>query len=391
MRFNYSALESIVLGEPVVEVLPGLVEEKGAQRLFLVASRSVAEATNQLAELKRALGNQIVGFSTDIGSHTPRESVLSVLGKVRESQADLLVAIGGGSVIDGCKTIQLAIDQDIQTADQLLEFAQRADGSRGARFGDQSLFSNSPKIRQFAVPTTLSGAEYSNAAGVLDTERQAKEGYRAPSLCAQVIVYDPALTVHTPQWLFLSTAVRSLDHAIEGYCSAETTAYHDGHFLQAMRLFSKALPAVVANPQDMEARMACQQAVWLACCGLGTIAHGASHGIGYILGSLCAVPHGYTSCVMLPAVLHWNASENSQRQAVVAEALGSPGKDAATVLQQLLEKLQLPVSLQDVGVDESQLDEIARRAYQHPVVRKNPKLIKEAEQVREILDLAWVR
>ncbi|MCG8415696.1 MAG: iron-containing alcohol dehydrogenase [Pseudomonadales bacterium] len=391
LRFNYSALETVILGEPVAEALPKLAEENGVQRLFLVASSSLAQATNQLTSLTNALGDRCVGLSTDIGSHTPRQDVLAVLEKVRSSKADLLVAVGGGSVIDGCKIIQLAIDQDIQSAEQLLEFAQRADGSRGPRFGNSSMFFKRPKIRQVAVPTTLSGAEFSNAASALDIERQAKEGYRAPSICAQSIVYDPALTLHTPQWLFLSTAVRSLDHAIEGYCSVDSTPYHDSHFLSAIRLFSQALPKVVDDPDDLAARGLSQQAVWHACCGLGTVAHGASHGIGYILGSLCGVPHGYTSCVMLPAVLRWNSSENSERQSAIAEALGEDGEPPATLLQQLVERLQLPVSLQAVGVKESQLEEIAERAFQHPVVKRNPKPITRVEQVREILELAWDR
>ncbi len=389
MRFKYTALETVTLGEPVAEALPKLAEEKAVQRLFLVASASLSQATDQLSHLTQALGDRFVGLSTNIGSHTPRQDVLAVLEEVRDSRADQLVAIGGGSVIDGCKTIQLAIDQDIKSADQLLEFAQRSDGSRGSKFGDPSLFSAPPNIRQIAVPTTLSGAEFSNAAGVLDTESRSKEGYRAPSICAQAIIYDPALTLHTPQWLFLSTAIRSLDHAIEGYCSTDSTPYHDSHFLQAIRLFSEALPMVVDEPEDLTARSLSQQAVWHACCGLGTVTHGASHGIGYILGSLCGVPHGHTSCVMLPAVLHWNSSENLQCQHTIAEALGGSGESAATLLKHLIERLQLPSTLQAVGVDESQLEEIAERAFQHPVVKRNPKPISSVQHVREILELAW--
>ena len=389
MKFSYTPLEQVHIGEPVTEVLPSLADEFGALRLFLVASKTLASATDNFANLQNALAGRVAGFSSSIRSHTPREDVLQVLEEVRASEADMLVALGGGSVIDGCKTIQLAIDQDITSADQLLEYAQRGDGSRGSKAGDFSLYSAQPKIRQIAVPTTLSGAEFSNAAGVLDTSLQSKEGYRAPSICAQAIIYDPELCLHTPEWLFLSTAIRSLDHAVEGFCSSDSTPYHQGQFLHAMGLFNQSLPAIKENPQDLAARSMSHHAVWLACCGLGNLSHGASHGIGYILGSLCGVPHGYTSCVMLPAVLQWNADYLPEQQRAISVAFGDSSKPAATLLKQLLAKLQLPQTLQDVGVAEEQLDEIAGRAIQHPVVRRNPKPLKTAEQVREILQLAW--
>lgn len=118
---------------------------------------------------------------------------------------------------------------------------------------------------------------------------------------------------------------------------------------------------------------------------LGTVAHGASHGIGYILGSLCDVPHGYTSCVMLPAVLEWNSQENGDRQQAIAAALGKPSTSAATAVRELV---GLPTTLTAIGVSTEQLPEIARRAISHPVVRKNPRKLESAEQVLEILALA---
>jgi len=389
MEFKYTTLERVITAADSVETLPRIMREVGASRALLVASASLASLTDDFAELRSALGDSCMGLCTAIRAHTPREDVLAVAQLAREKDADLLIAVGGGSIIDACKAIQLIIDQDLQSAEDLLQYAQRADGTRGPRAADDSLFGNAPRIRQIAIPTTLSGAEHSNNAGVLDTARSAKEGYRAPNLCPQLIIYDPALCSHTPEWLWLSTAIRSLDHAIEGYSSPQSTPYLDGHFLHAMRLFKQSLPAIHANPDDLAARDLNQQAVWLACCGLGTVAHGASHGIGYILGSYCGVPHGHTSCVMLPAVLAWNASMLSERQGGIAEALGMPESSASTAVATLITELGLPTSLSQVGVKQAQLDAIASRAITHPVVRKNPRPLENAAQVREILELAW--
>lgn len=389
MEFNYSALETVVVGESIHTALPRLAERFGARRLFLFSSSSLSQVTDQFSELRSVLNENCVGLFDQIGSHTPREDVLKALAAVRNADADLLVSLGGGSIIDACKAVQLAIDQEVEIESQLLEYAQQSDGTRGAKWGDFSLFSTPSKIRQIAVPTTLSGAEYSNNAGVLNTKSSAKEGYRGLDLCPQCIIYDPDLSTYTPEWLWLSTAIRSLDHAVEGYCSEDSTPYLDAHFLQSMALFAKSLPEVKQNPQDRAARAENFQAVWLACCGLGTVSHGASHGIGYILGSYCSVPHGHTSCVMLPAVLEWNSSEFLERQKSIAAALGCSSSSASTAVKDLVSSFGLPTSLRDVGVKQEQLDEIANRAIKHPVVRCNPKPLTEASQVREILELAW--
>lgn len=389
IQFNYSALDSVYAGASAAETLPALASRLGARRVLLVASSSLARATGEFSALRDALGSRCAGLVQDIRAHTPRADVMRTLDAARAADADLLVSLGGGSIIDACKVVQLALDQGIETEGQLIEYAQQGDGTRGARYGDLSLFGDASSIRQVAIPTTLSGAEFSNNAGVLNTEASAKEGYRGGDLCPLSVIYDPALSLHTPEWLWFSTAIRSLDHAIEGYCSADSHAYLDGHFLHAMRLFASSLPRARRDGGDLAARSLNQQAVWLACCGLGTVSHGASHGIGYILGSLCGVPHGHTSCVMLPAVLAWNASEQPDKQEAIAAALGDRAESASSSVAALVKRLGLPASLQEVGVAKSQLAEIAARAYRHPVVRNNPRRIASADDVMEILELAW--
>jgi maleylacetate reductase len=389
VQFDYTALDCVISNQAVADALLAIVEKDDRQAVFLAASASLSAATGEFADIQNALGGRFAGFFTGVGSHTPRKDVMKVLAAAREAEADVLVSLGGGSIIDACKTVQLAMDQDIHSEQQLLEYAQLADGTRGPKYADYSLLSANSAVRQIAVPTTLSGGEFSNNAGVLNSETSAKEGYRGINLCPKSIIYDPQLSVHTPEWLWLSTAIRSLDHAVEGYCSADSHPFLDGHFLHAMTLFSRSLPVTKKKPNDLAARNLSQQAVWLACCGLGTVAHGASHGIGYILGSLCAVPHGFTSCVMLPAVLEWNSQTESENQQGIAAALGQENATAAEAVASLIAGLELPRSLRDVGVSSDQLDEIAKRAIRHPVVRRNPRELHSADQIMEILEIAW--
>jgi maleylacetate reductase len=115
---------------------------------------------------------------------------------------------------------------------------------------------------------------------------------------------------------------------------------------------------------------------------------GASHGIGYVLGAEFGVPHGYTSCVMLPSVMRWNKRDNAERQAQVSAAMGKPGQDAGDVLDTFIRGLGLPRSLQDVRIGPEQFDRIAQQAMATPWVPRNPRKIDGPAQVREILVLA---
>ncbi len=392
VSFEYSQLRRVLLNMRATEAVPGLAAAAGAHRVLIIASGTLSRKTPVIGALKAALADRCAGVFDGIGSHTPRPDVLKALSVARELQTDLLVSVGGGSVIDAAKAVQFCLNANILSENHLLQYARFGDGSSGAMAGRWEPDPMRPQVHQIAVPTTLSGAEFSNNAGVTDPSRGVKEGYRAPGLCAEAVVFDPALTRHTPDWLWLSTAIRSLDHAIEGYCSVDAHEYLRAHFLHAMRLFSTSLPAVAERPDDLSARSLNQQAAWLACCGLGKVRHGASHGIGYILGARCGVPHGHTSCVMLPAVLQWNLRVNAGLQADIDRALGGDGTDpdgAAPQLKALLASLGLPTSLRDVGVSREDLAGIAAAAARHTVVRGNPRPIEHASQVQEILELAW--
>src|SRR3546814_20027143 len=126
-------------------------------------------------------------------------------------------------------------------------------------------------------------------------------------LMPRSVILDPAPTVHTPEWLWLSTGIRALDHCVEGICSVQADAFCDGAYLHGLRLLGRGLPRVKADPADLRARLDCQLGAWLSMTGVGSgVPKGASHAIGHVLGGTCNVPPGYTSCVMLPAVLRWN-------------------------------------------------------------------------------------
>ena len=156
--------------------------------------------------------------------------------------------------------------------------------------------------------------------------RQVKESFGHPLMMPCSVILDPAATVHTPEWLFLSTGIRAVDHAVEDICSINPQPLSDGTSIHALRLLSHGLRAVKQDASNLEARLDCQLGAWMSIMGSQNgVTKGASHGIGHVLGGTAGVPHGYTSCVMLPPVLRFNEPVNAERQAWVSEALGRPG------------------------------------------------------------------
>jgi maleylacetate reductase len=119
------------------------------------------------------------------------------------------------------------------------------------------------------------------------------------------------------------------------------------------------------------------------------VSKGASHGIGHVLGGTADVPHGYTSCVMLPHVLRFNEPVNAARQVMVAEAMGRPGMKAADAVAELITDLGLPATLRAVGVKADQLDTIAVNSMHDRWIHTNPRKIEGPPAVRVLLDAAW--
>ena len=139
----------------------------------------------------------------------------------------------------------------------------------------------------------------------------------------------------------------------------------------------------------MATRLDLQCGMWLAI-GAGTsgVGVGASHGIGHVLGGACHVPHGYTSCVMLPSVLRWNLPVNAEHQKRVSEAFGQPDVAAGDLVAGLVKMLGLPQRLADVGVGRDRFREIGEKAMHDRAVLNNPRPIKGPPDVIEILELA---
>jgi len=382
-RVVFSHMEEVLFGQPASPAIAELA--KDAQCVFLMVSGTLNRETDEIEKVRRALGNRCVGVFDKMPPHTPRSAVITAAEQAREARADLIVTIGGGSITDAAKAVQLCLANDARTPEAIdaLRPVMGADGTLGPPP------CNAPTVRQISVPTTLSAGEFSAIAGVTNEDTKVKELIRHPYIIPRAVVLDPAMTVHTPEWLFLSTGIRAVDHCVEGICSHEAHPYADAQALRGLALLAQGLPRVKADPSDLQARLDCQLGSWLSMAPLASgVPMGASHGIGYVLGAVFDVPHGHTSCIMLPAVMRWNMSVNAERQTLVAAAMGHPGEDAADVLDTFIAELGRPRSLGAVNVGVAEFDRIAEQAMGTPWVPRNPRLIDGPAQVREILELA---
>ena len=379
-RVVFGAMDEVVFGRHATEAIVEQLDRLGARRAFLMVSGTLHRETSEIENIRQAMGTHCVGTFDRMPAHTPRAAVIAAANQAREAKADLLVTVGGGSITDGAKAVQLCLANDVSTVEGI-------DAIR-VRGGEEPAL-EAPAVRQISVPTTIAGGEFSHIAGVTDERTHVKQMLRHALTVPRATILDPWLSVHTPEWLFLSTGIRAVDHCVEGLCAREAHPWADAQAIKGLAMLTQGLRRVKADGNDIEARLDCQIGTWLSMAPLsGGVPMGASHGIGYVLGGGFGVPHGYTSCVMLPAVMRWNKSANAERQALVAEAMGQPGKDAGDVLDAFIRGLGMPRSLQDVRVGPEHFDAIAEQAMRTPWVPRNPRRIDGPAQVREILVLA---
>lgn len=256
-----------------------------------------------------------------VASHNPTSTVDAAVAAFKAANADGLVAFGGGSVVDCAKAVKYNLI------------------AAGVR---------DEKLPIVDLATTLSGAEFACHFGQTDDTSLVKLGGRDKSLTANAIFLDPQLTAETPDWLWAATGLRAIDHATETIMARNAITYLDALASAALEVFAKKLQLSLTG--DEEPRRLCLEAAWMAHTGSYYIEWGLSHQMGRQLGPRFGIPHGYTSAILLPAVVELERSEKISQEARVAESLGvEPGR-AADALRRLVRDLDLPSSCVEAGI-----------------------------------------
>lgn len=393
-KFVNFPTKDIYFGPASVNELGRVLERDGIERAIVVTGRSLV-ANKLISEpFVQAIGARCAGIFCDTVPHTPRDAAIAAARFARSKNADALISFGGSTPSDTAKAAVLALAQDIDHPDAFDSHAIRFE------YGGTQIVPpvTGAALPIYAVPTTLSAGEFTSIAGITDPARRHKQLYQDRKLASQAVFLDPCLTLATPDWLWLSSGVKAIDHCVEAMLSTRAQPITDALARQAFGTLMAFLPICRSRPQDLAARVECQVAAWLSVAGLSNVSLGLSHGIGHQLGGISGVPHGYTSCVMLQHVVGFNRDVTLERQAALAKLAALPEigdtRISACALQQAIlrlvrDELGLPWRLRDVGVERCEFPVIARSAIHDPIVATNPRRIESEQDIIDMLERAW--
>ncbi len=368
--FTFTRLEKVIFGPGKIAELAGELERRGAKRAIIVTGKSLGGG-KLLSRVVDATGRRCALVFDRAAQHVPASTVRALTAEIERLDADTVISFGGGSPID---TVKVAIASAINGRDMTLEARELDLNSM------HSAASTSARdIIHIAVPTTLSAGEYTSGGGVMNEETRIKRGVFDPRLQARVIINDPELTVETPEWLWVATGMRALDHAVEAIYSVRHQPFIDALGIKAIRLLTAHLPASVKTSGDeaIMHRGYCQIAAWCSLFGGLNTGLGVSHALGHQIGPKWDVPHGVTSCITLPHAMRFVASISPERFEGIADGLGiafdarNPSAGALACADRVaafIAGFDVPHTLKAAGVGHNELRAVAE-AVQHEMER----------------------
>jgi alcohol dehydrogenase class IV len=383
-KIEMPRIERVIAGRGALRALAAELAERGLGRALLISGSSVASLPEVIA-LREALGHRLAGTYFAVRAHNPTSALDDLLSVARACAADVLIAVGGGSPIDAAKLTSLAAAQGLSSAKRLTDYAVTS--------GSPALAG--PTVPVMAAPTTLSAAEWCGTAAFTVEEEQTKYICRYLELTPTTVVLDPMLASHTPRDLWISTGVRAIDHAVETVYAKDTHPQATASALEALTMLAAGLPATALDPHDHGATLACQRAAGMSLMYTHSVSLGLSHAIGHQLGAF-GVPHGVTSCLMLPHVMRFFEPHSRETQQQIADAFARAQRDsredlsAADRLEMLLTQLGVPRRIRDCGVGKDQLDDVAAAAMREAkaALHAAPRMVT-ASDVRALLDQAY--
>jgi len=392
-KFDNPVMRRVRYGPGAIEHLASDIKELGGTRVMIVASSHLAKETDLVKRVEKLLGGAHAGTYTGIAQHGPRKGVFEGAEMARRVKADFLVSFGGGSPIDAVKMITMCLSEDVTTREQLDKYVIQFE------YPDKLYIPpmNASSVPHLAISTTLSAGEFSNFAGALNEATQNKELYIGDKLMAREVILDPAMTTHTPAWLWGSSGLRAIDHCVETFLSRSRMPFTDAISTQALSLLMANLALSSREPNDLAARGACQVGSWMSLYALNNVVLGLSHGIGHQLGGAFNVTHGVTSAIMLPWVMEYNMAVTMDRQERLAGAMGvdttgmsdeQAGRAAVAVLRALVKELELPSTLREVNVPKEGFKKLVDGTMVDLLVATNPRPVKP-EDVYALLEKAY--
>jgi len=391
--FNPTVPTRIVFGNEKIDSLRDEIKKLGGKRVLVLSGRTVAEKTDSVRRINEGLGDLSAGVYSGLIQRAPLSTAIEAANMAVANGVDTLVGVGGSTISDAARMIAVLMAEGITTVDQLRQLGEDQDMVLEPNLDGKSL------PLQVSIPTTLSAGEFNMGGGnVLDDQAGHKIRVRHPRLYADLIILDPVMTEGTPDWLWLSTGVKALDHCIERLYSTGNQPAIDAPVLAAAEMLFTYLPKSRESDGDPEARLQCLVAAWMSMMGAPNFSMGLSHAIGHIIGVHYSVGHGYTSCVTQPYVMEFNRPVSAAKQALLARSAGldtrgmsdeAAAEAAASAVDDFIMGMGMPHRLRELEIPKEDLPKIAELVLTDGGTRSNPISITSAEQVMEVLTAAF--
>ncbi len=321
-----------------------VLEEIECQRALVLSTPQQSDAAMDLAA---CLNGHIAGIYTRATMHTPVEVTKDALCHAREVKADCFVALGGGSTTGLGKALALRTD-----------------------------------LPQIVIPTTYAGSEATPILG--QTENGVKTTLTDAKVLPKVILYDPELVVTLPPTMTVTSGLNAMAHAAEALYARDRTEATTELAKDGLRAFIKALPLVLADPQDISAREVTQRGAYACGAVLGAVGMALHHKLCHTLGGSFDLPHAETHAIVLPHAIQFNAETVPELLAPISDLLG--GRAPGGALWEFARSLNAPLALRDFGLTENDLDRATGIALSKPYW--NPREIT-ADGIRALLQNAW--
>lgn len=385
--FEMARVETVIQGPGSVHQIAAELDRRGLTRTVVVTGKSVG-SSDWFADLVDELGDRVCGVYKEIQAHNPVETIVDLLEFSKQAGADSFVGVGGGSPVDAAKVAAISLTEGNSTVEEISRNYLQFEYPSTIRV--QPL--TATPLPVLAVPTTLSAAEWDGFAGTVDHERDTKDITCYLELTPKVVFLDPEICAHTPRDLWATTGVRALDHAVETSYAKNAHPFTTALANSALAILAENLPKSVKDPHDYEAALRCQEAAWMSIIGVHNVSLGLSHAIGHQLGAV-GIPHGVTSCIMLPHVVRFLEPVTQHEQRAMAASMAKVQGDsedlpAADRLERILDELEVPRRVSDFGVGRDKMAGVAKAALGDIVVRESPRPVDESV-VYDLLEKAW--
>jgi alcohol dehydrogenase class IV len=364
----------VITGIGCSDCLPEEVEKLKARKVLLITDEGVRGAglTEEIERNLKACCEELSVYD-DVPPEPAVKDADKLGDAARDLKPDVIVGVGGGSVLDMAKGAAVLANNP---------------GSIKDYFGT-GLVKN-PSVPTIMLPTTAgTGSEVTPNAIFLDEEKKLKVGVVSPYNFARVAIVDAKLTLSAPPRLTASTGVDAFTHAVESYTSVRASVHSDLFAAESIRRIARSLRTVVANPGDLEARYDMALGSVYGGIALSMAGTGGVHALAYPLGGTYRIPHGVSNALLLPYVMEFNYLANLEKFCNVARLMGEPteglslrdgARKALEAIKALVEDVGIPSSLQEVGVDPSAASELADAASQVTrLLANNPRRISRDE------------